>query len=221
MWPATRRAICLMCPSNLSFVGYRGEGNHLPPPPDPLIYWLPARSDTALDVQSELPAQEEILGAQGLGRPKQEQHPPEGRPRRGELAIFRRLTARSWCHGDRPEPVTTARPTGMEHLRGTAVDRWIASGRDRWPSDRGGPKASRSFLGSRGQARKARPGRAEKGGRARVIRRRYFDATARTALGFVLAIASSVRAAPLGCLRPCSHPWSVRTDTPKSAANCD
>jgi hypothetical protein len=36
------------------------------------------RSDTALDVKSQLPAQEEIFGAQGLGRPKQEQHPPEG-----------------------------------------------------------------------------------------------------------------------------------------------
>src|ERR1035441_4390024 len=49
----------------------------------------------------------------------------------------------------------------------------------------------------------------------------YLDATARTAFGFVLAMASSVRAAPLGCLRPCSHPCSVRTDTPSSAANCD
>ena len=38
----------------------------------------PARWDTALDVQSQLPAQEEILGAQGLGSPKQEQQPPEG-----------------------------------------------------------------------------------------------------------------------------------------------
>ena len=28
--------------------------------------------------KSQLPAQEEILGAQGLGRPKQQQHPPEG-----------------------------------------------------------------------------------------------------------------------------------------------
>jgi hypothetical protein len=34
--------------------------------------------DIALDVQSQLPAQEEILGAQGLGRPQQEQHPSEG-----------------------------------------------------------------------------------------------------------------------------------------------
>ena len=50
---------------------------------------------------------------------------------------------------------------------------------------------------------------------------RYLPATARTALGFVLAIANSVRAAPLGCLRPCSQPCSVRTDTPSSAANCD
>ena len=38
----------------------------------------PVRLDTAPDVQSQLPAQEEILGAQGRGRPKQEQHPPEG-----------------------------------------------------------------------------------------------------------------------------------------------
>jgi hypothetical protein len=33
---------------------------------------------TALDVESQLPSQEEILGLQGLGRSKQEQHPPEG-----------------------------------------------------------------------------------------------------------------------------------------------
>jgi hypothetical protein len=25
----------------------------------------------------------------------------------------------SWCHGDRPEPVVTARPGGMEYLRST------------------------------------------------------------------------------------------------------
>ena len=36
------------------------------------------RLGTALDVQSQLSAQEEILGAQGLRRPKQEQQPPEG-----------------------------------------------------------------------------------------------------------------------------------------------
>jgi hypothetical protein len=34
-------------------------------------------------------------------------------------------------------------------------------------------------------------------------------------------MASNVRAAPLGCLRSCSQPCSVRTDTPNSAANCD
>jgi hypothetical protein len=38
----------------------------------------PLWPDTALDVKSQLPAQEEILGAQRLGRPKQEQQPPEG-----------------------------------------------------------------------------------------------------------------------------------------------
>jgi hypothetical protein len=38
----------------------------------------PVRSDTALDVKSQLPAQEEILGAQRLGRPKQQHHPPQG-----------------------------------------------------------------------------------------------------------------------------------------------
>ena len=42
---------------------------------------------------------------------------------------------------------------------------------------------------------------------------------ASTALGFVLAMASNVRAAPLGCLRPCSHPCKVRTEAPISAAN--
>ena len=35
------------------------------------------RWDAALDVESQLSAQEEILGLQGLGRSKQEQHPPE------------------------------------------------------------------------------------------------------------------------------------------------
>ena len=34
----------------------------------------------------------------------------------------------------------------------------------------------------------------------------YFLDTANTAFGFVRAIASNVRAAPLGCLRPCSQP---------------
>ncbi|TDP61789.1 hypothetical protein DES47_1101 [Roseateles toxinivorans] len=34
-------------------------------------------------------------------------------------------------------------------------------------------------------------------------------------------MASNVRAAPLGCFRPCSQPCKVRTDTPISAANCD
>lgn len=48
---------------------------------------------------------------------------------------------------------------------------------------------------------------------------RYLPATARSAFGFVRAIVRSVRAAPLGCLRPCSQPCRVRTDTPSSAAN--
>jgi hypothetical protein len=59
------------------------------------------RLHTALDVESQLPAQEEILGAQGLVRPKQEHHPPEG--------VFDEKTCnpqdadhRSWCHSDRP-----------------------------------------------------------------------------------------------------------------------
>jgi hypothetical protein len=55
----------------------------------------------------------------------------------------------------------------------------------------------------------------------RVGRHGYLPATATSARGFVLAMASRVRAAPLGCLRPCSHPCSVRTDTPIRAANCD
>ncbi len=49
----------------------------------------------------------------------------------------------------------------------------------------------------------------------------YLPATANTALGLALAMARSVRAAPLGCLRPCSQPCKVRTDTPMSAANWD
>ena len=49
--------------------------------------------------------------------------------------------------------------------------------------------------------------------------RAYLSATARSALGLVRAIVRSVRAAPLGCLRPCSQPCRVRTDTPSSAAN--
>ena len=43
--------------------------------------------------------------------------------------------------------------------------------------------------------------------------------TARTALGFSRAMASNVRAAPLGCLRPCSQPCRVRTETPRRLAN--
>jgi hypothetical protein len=36
--------------------------------------------------------------------------------------------------------------------------------------------------------------------------RTLLPATAKRALGLVRAIVSNVRAAPLGCLRPCSHP---------------
>src|SRR6266568_4437711 len=49
----------------------------------------------------------------------------------------------------------------------------------------------------------------------------YCFETARTALGLDRAIASKVRAAPLGCFRPCSQPCRVRTETPSSTANCD
>lgn len=42
-------------------------------------------------------------------------------------------------------------------------------------------------------------------GRGRKVVR-YLPATASKAFGLVRAIVSSVRAAPLGCLRPCSHP---------------
>jgi hypothetical protein len=50
--------------------------------------------DTAPDVQNQLPAQEVILGSQGLGRPKV----PIGR-----------------------SPAVTGRPSGMECLRTTAL----------------------------------------------------------------------------------------------------
>lgn len=43
-------------------------------------------------------------------------------------------------------------------------------------------------------------------GLALAPRSDHLDATASRAFGFVLAIASKVRAAPLGCLRPCSQP---------------
>ena len=45
----------------------------------------------------------------------------------------------------------------------------------------------------------------------------------RSARGFLAAINNSVRAAPEGARRPCSHSCSVRTDTPSSSANrgCD
>ena len=49
----------------------------------------------------------------------------------------------------------------------------------------------------------------------------YCEDTAKIALGFAFAMARSVRAAPLGCLRPCSQPCKVRTDTPNKLANCD
>jgi hypothetical protein len=73
----------------------------------------PARSDAALDVQSQLLAQEETLGAQGLAdRNRSNTHRKASSTRRP--AILRRLTMHSWCHGGRPEPVVTARSTGME-----------------------------------------------------------------------------------------------------------
>ena len=49
----------------------------------------------------------------------------------------------------------------------------------------------------------------------------YLPATASKAFGLVLAMASRVRAAPLGCLRPCSQPCNVRTETPMRTANWD
>ena len=45
-------------------------------------------------------------------------------------------------------------------------------------------------------------------------------ATSRTARGFFAAMRSSVRAAPEGKRRPCSHSCRVRTETPSSRANC-
>ncbi|NYT79624.1 type II toxin-antitoxin system VapC family toxin [Alcaligenaceae bacterium] len=52
-----------------------------------------------------------------------------------------------------------------------------------------------------------------------TLHRTYLLATASTAFGFVFAIARRVRAAPLGCLRPCSQPCKVRTETPSKVAN--
>src|SRR6266568_2153146 len=46
------------------------------------------------------------------------------------------------------------------------------------------------------------------------------QATSSKACGFFAATRSSVRAAPEGARRPCSHSCSVRTDTPRRAANC-
>ncbi len=48
-------------------------------------------------------------------------------------------------------------------------------------------------------------------------------ATSRSARGFLAAMSNSVRAAPEGARRPCSHSCSVRTDTPNSLAKrgCD
>jgi len=42
-------------------------------------------------------------------------------------------------------------------------------------------------------------------------------ATSKSALGFLAAINSSVRAAPEGARRPCSHSCSVRTETPSTS----
>lgn len=48
-------------------------------------------------------------------------------------------------------------------------------------------------------------------------------ATSTSARGFLAAMSNSVRAAPEGARRPCSHSCSVRTETPRSWANrsCD
>src|SRR5437667_1632864 len=44
-------------------------------------------------------------------------------------------------------------------------------------------------------------------------------ATSSSACGFLAATMRRVRAAPDGARRPCSHSWSVRTDTPSREAN--
>jgi PEP-CTERM motif len=54
----------------------------------------------ALDVQSQLSAQEAIPGAQGLGRPERSNNHRNASSTR-RLAILRRPTMRSWRHGHR------------------------------------------------------------------------------------------------------------------------
>ena len=54
------------------------------------------------------------------------------------------------------------------------------------------------------EARRSR--RAQTGSFAFTLAISYLSATASNALGFDRAIVSKVRAAPLGCLRPCSQP---------------
>lgn len=63
---------------------------------------------------------------------------------------------------------------------------------------------------TRCQPQRQRPADAERDWMAQPVMhhfaRAYLPATANKASGLVRAIVSNVRAAPLGCLRPCSHP---------------
>src|SRR2546430_8925870 len=64
------------------------------------------------------------------------------------------------------------------------------------------------------------PARRRRGVRVeREVRPHVFYATSRSTRGFLAATMRRVRAAPDGARRPCSHSWSVRTDTPSSDAN--
>ena len=55
----------------------------------------------------------------------------------------------SWCHGDRPEPVVTARPSGMEYLRSTAVTQAANMSSRAWCTLLGAPMRPCALRGSR------------------------------------------------------------------------
>ena len=78
-----------------------------------------ARWDTALDIESQLPAQEEILGAQGFRRPKQERQPPEGvfdeKPCDLQEANHALIVPRRWARAR-----SYREAQRMEYLRSTA-----------------------------------------------------------------------------------------------------
>jgi hypothetical protein len=86
------------------------------------------RLDTALDVESQLPAQEEILGAQALGRPETGATPIGRHPRREDS---RSSGGRPCAHAATAlgyEPGVTARPRAGWNICGAQLRHPVGRG---------------------------------------------------------------------------------------------